>query len=195
MSDIKILALSGSSRAGSYNTTLLHTAARIVPKGVDLDIYSGLEKLPFYSDELDGELLHPEAGRLRAAVAAADGVLLAVPEYNYSLTALLKNALDWASRPAGRHVFLGKPTAIIGASSSILGTVRAQLHTRDVLHALQADVVPRPEVLVTQAAHKIANGQLSDETARALLAEVLENLVRKIEHKRILAKVAQDRAS
>ncbi len=195
MTEIQILALSGSTRRGSYNSALLENAAQLAPNDTELIIYEGLNNLPFYSEELDGDSLHPEAKKLRDAIAKADGVLLAVPEYNYSMTALLKNALDWASRPAGRHVFVGKPTAIVGASSSILGTIRAQLHTREVLHALQADTVPRPEVLVTQAASKIVDGVLVDDTARALLSQVLESLTTKITNQRLLQEAAERKAS
>ena len=195
MSKLEILALSGSHRHGSFNTALLDNAKRLAPKGVEIKIYEGLDKLPFYSEELDGDSIHPEAKRLREAIASADGILLAVPEYNFSMTALLKNALDWSSRPAGRHVFVGKPTAIVGASSSILGSIRAQLHTREVLHALQADVVSRPEVLVTQAATKFEDGALKDETARLFLVQVLDNLVAKINTSELIKTASQEKAS
>ncbi len=185
MSDLKILALSGSNRRGSFNTALLHNAKTLVSPGVSIDIYQGLNDLPFYSEELDGVKLHPEARRLREAIASADGILLAVPEYNFSLTAMLKNSLDWASRPSGNHVLVAKPTAIVGASSSLLGTIRAQLHTREILHALQADVVSRPEVLVAQASHKFNDaGQLTDESTIIFLTQLLDGLVKKIQTRR-----------
>ncbi len=196
MSSVKILALSGSTRNGSYNTALLRNAQLLAPKNTVIEIYQGLDKLPFYSEDLDGIGLHAEAKRLREEIASADGVLIATPEYNYSLTAVLKNALDWASRPSGRHVFVNKPAAIIGASASILGTVRAQLHTRDVLHALQADVVSRPEVLVTQAGSKFdQQGRLADETTQTFLRQLLDGLVAKIESRRILSQMSQEAAS
>lgn len=196
MSDLKILALSGSSRRGSFNTALLNNAKTLVSPGVSIDIYQGLNDLPFYSEELDGENLHPEARRLRNAIASADGILLAVPEYNFSLTAMLKNSLDWASRPSGKHVFMAKPTAILGASSSLLGTIRAQLHTREILHALQADVVSRPEVLVTQAGHKFNNaGQLTDESTRIFLTQLLDGLVKKIQTRRKMLDDLEQEAS
>jgi len=196
MSNVKILALSGSTRNGSYNLALLRNAQLLAPKNTVIEIYQGLDKLPFYSEDLDGLRLHVEAKRLREAIASADGVLIATPEYNYSLTAVLKNALDWASRPSGRHAFVNKPSAIIGASASILGTVRAQLHTRDVLHALQADVVSRPEVLVTLAGSKFdQHGRLTDEITKAFLQQLLDGLVAKIESQRILAQMREEEAS
>ncbi|TAN25207.1 MAG: NAD(P)H-dependent oxidoreductase [Actinomycetota bacterium] len=196
MSNVKILALSGSSRRGSYNTALLQNAQQLAPKNMSIEIYKGLDRLPFYSEDLDGTNLHPEARRLRAEIASADGVLIATPEYNYSLTAILKNALDWASRPSGKHAFVNKPTAIMGASASILGTVRAQLHTRDVLHALQADVLSRPEVLLTQAGSKFdQHGHLTDETATVFLKQLLEGLETKIESQRILTQILRKAVS
>ena len=196
MHDLKILALSGSNRRGSFNTALLNNAITLVPPGVSIDIYQGLNDLPFYSEELDGDNLHPEARRLREAIAAADGMLLAVPEYNFSLTAMLKNSLDWASRPSGKHVLVAKPTAIIGASSSLLGTIRAQLHTREILHALQADVVSRPEVLVAQASLKFnSSGELTDESTRIFLTQLLDSLVTKIQTRQKILNDLEQEAS
>ena len=196
MHDLKILALSGSNRRGSFNTALLNNAKTLVPPGVSIDIYQGLNDLPFYSEELDGDNLHPEARRLREAIAAADGMLLAVPEYNFSLTAMLKNSLDWASRPSGKHVLVAKPTAIVGASSSLLGTIRAQLHTREILHALQADVVSRPEVLVAQASLKFnSSGELTDESTRIFLTQLLDSLVTKIQTRQKILNDLEQEAS
>lgn len=181
MRSYNIIALSGSTRRGSFNTALLKNIQSMAPAEVSIQIYEGLQLLPFYSEELDGEHLHPEAKKLRQALAESDGVLLAVPEYNYSFTALTKNALDWASRPAGKHAFVGKPTALVGASSSLLGTIRAQLHTREVLHALQADVLSRPEVFVAQASSKFdSEGNLTDETTTTLIRQLVDNLITKI---------------
>lgn len=181
MSHINILGLSGSHREGSFNTALLANAVSLTPEGVTLTIYEGLEKLPFYLDTLDGINLHPEAERFREAVTKSDGILIASPEHNFSVSAILKNALDWGSRPSGAHGFIGKPTAILGASGGLLGTIRAQLHARDILHSLQADVIARPEVLVTLAAKKFdSNGNLIDEQTKQLIRDLLEALVAKI---------------
>lgn len=185
MSKIKLLGLSGSLRNGSYNTAVLKNIKSLLPKEIELEIYQDLDKLPLYSEDLDGVNLHPEAKRLRKAIAESDGVLISSPEHNFSVSAALKNALDWSSRPYGSHPFIGKPTAILGASGGILGTIRAQLHTREILHALEADLVTRPEVLITQAGLKFdANGKLVDDSAKTLILQLVDNLTAKIEKSR-----------
>lgn len=185
MSNIQLLGLSGSNRIGSFNRALLENAKGLLGPGTSLEIFEGLDQLPFYSEDLDGEHLDLKAKKLRDSLKQADGVLIASPEHNFSVSAILKNALDWASRPYGIHSFVEKPTAIVGASGGLFGTMRAQLHTREVLHALQADVVARPEVLVTQATTKFdSDGRLTDATTLALLNQLLENLTRKIETRR-----------
>ncbi len=185
MSNIKLLGLSGSLRSGSYNTSVLRNVKSLLPQEIELEIYQDLGKLPLYSEDLDGVDLHPEARRLRNAIAESDGVLISSPEHNFSLSAALKNALDWSSRPYGSHPFIGKPTAILGASGGILGTIRAQLHTREILHALEADLVTRPEVLITQAGLKFdTDGRLVDDSAKALILQLIDNLTAKIENVR-----------
>lgn len=185
MSKIKLLGLSGSLRNDSYNTAVLKNIKSLLPKEIELEIYQDLDKLPLYSEDLDGVNLHPEAKRLRKAIAESDGVLISSPEHNFSVSAALKNALDWSSRPYGSHPFIGKPTAILGASGGILGTIRAQLHTREILHALEADLVTRPEVLITQAGLKFdANGKLIDDSAKTLILQLVDNLTAKIEKSR-----------
>ncbi|MCL5077031.1 MAG: NAD(P)H-dependent oxidoreductase [Actinobacteria bacterium] len=185
MSNIKLLGLSGSLRSGSYNTSVLRNVKSLLPQEIELEIYQDLGKLPLYSEDLDGVDLHPEARRLRNAIAESDGVLISSPEHNFSLSAALKNALDWSSRPYGSHPFIGKPTGILGASGGILGTIRAQLHTREILHALEADLVTRPEVLITQAGLKFdTDGRLVDDSAKALILQLIDNLTAKIENVR-----------
>lgn len=181
MSKIKLLGLSGSLRNGSYNTAVLRNIKSLLPEEVELEIYPDLDKLPLYSEDLDGVNLHSEAKRLRQAISDSDGVLISSPEHNFSVSAALKNALDWSSRPYGSHPFVGKPTAILGASGGTLGTIRAQLHTREILHALDADLVTRPEVLITQAGLKFdASGNLVDDSAKTLIRQLVSNLAAKI---------------
>lgn len=190
MSKIKLLGLSGSLRDGSYNTAVLRNIKSLLPPEIELVIYQDLDKLPLYSEDYDGDNLHPEAKRLRKAISDSDGVLISSPEHNFSVSAALKNALDWSSRPYGSHPFIGKPTAILGASGGILGTIRAQLHTREILHALETDLVIRPEVLITQAGNKFdANGKLVDDSAQALILQLVDNLIIKIENARNNLKV------
>ncbi len=170
-----IVGISGSISSGSYNTKLLRAFGELVPSDVEFRLLEGLDTLPFYSPDLDGENLPEQARQLRETVRAADGLVVASPEYNYSYTALAKNAIDWLSRPYGSHPLVGKVVAVIGASQGLLGTVRAQLHLRDVFHATQSDVLARPEVFVTQAASKFnAEGHLVDAPTRELLASLVD---------------------
>lgn len=184
MSEIKLLGIPGSLRKGSYNLELLNNIRTLLPLGVSFEIYQGVGKLPLYSQDIDGDNLSPEARKLREAISNADGIVIASPEHNFSLSAVLKNTLDWASRPYAAHPFIGKPTAIMGASGGILGTIRAQLHTREILHSLEADVVSRPEVLITEAGKKFEqDGKLTDEFSIQLITQLLDNLIFKIENK------------
>lgn len=185
MSDLTILGISGSLRKASYNSALLRTAGGLLPDGVTLEIYDGLRELPHYDQDLDGADAPAPVRDLRARISAADGLLIASPEYNYSVPGALKNALDWASRPPGASALQHKPVAIMGASGGVLGTVRGQLALRDVLHGTHSPVVRRPEVFVGMAASKFdADGNLTDETAAGLVRELVSALVRDIESAR-----------
>ncbi|MDA8261724.1 MAG: NAD(P)H-dependent oxidoreductase [Actinomycetota bacterium] len=170
-----IVGISGSTSSSSYNTKLLRAFGELVPADVEFRLLEGLENIPFYSPDLEGENLPEHARLLREAVREADGLVIASPEYNYSYTALAKNTIDWLSRPYGAHPLVGKAVAVIGASQGLLGTVRAQLHLRDVLHSTESDVLARPEVFVTQAAQKFdADGRLVDAATRRLLASLVD---------------------
>src|SRR3954454_2204605 len=141
MPAIRILGLSGSLRSGSHNTALLRAAAMALPPGAELEVYDGLRDLPPYDADLDVEPVHPAVARLREEIAAADGVLIATPEYNGSIPPALKNALDWASRPFPDNALRGKPVAVLGASPALCGAVWAQGETRKVLKIIGADVL------------------------------------------------------
>ncbi|RJO75054.1 NAD(P)H-dependent oxidoreductase [Nocardia panacis] len=178
---IKILAISGALRAASTNTALLRAAQQLAPEGVEIEIYEGARDLPYFDQDLEGE---PPASvvDLRERIAAADGVLIATPEYNYSIPGVLKNLLDWASRPYGESVLTDKPVAIMGASMSGFGTVRAQNHLRDVFHWLDSKVVTKPEVHVGQNHTRFdEQGNLTDETSRGLIAGLIAALVLKVD--------------
>src|SRR3954468_18344846 len=116
---MRILGISGSLRAGSHNRKLLQAAAGLAPAGVELEIWEGLKDVPPYDEDDDVEPAPAAVARLRAAVAGADGVLFATPEYNSSVPGTLKNALDWASRPLATNVFRNKPVAAIGSSAGM----------------------------------------------------------------------------
>ncbi|MCA9568628.1 MAG: NAD(P)H-dependent oxidoreductase, partial [Myxococcales bacterium] len=130
---LSILGLSGSLRAASTNTALLRTAAELLPDDVTLTVHD-YRNVPLYDDDLDAK---PEGVlRLEAAVRAADGVLVAVPEYNHSVPGVLKNALDWASRPAYASVFRDKPTGVMSAATGFVGGARGQQHLKIVLSGM-----------------------------------------------------------
>lgn len=177
MPAITVLALSGSLRSASLNTLLIQAAAELAPAEVSVETYRDLGGLPPYDADVDTPIPPQTVATLRARIAAADGLLIATPEYNQSLPGVLKNALDWASTPPKDSVLAGKPTAIMGASPSPFGTARAQGHLRQVLTACGAAVVAKPEVMVFGAHESFdAQGRLIDQAARGLLAGLCETL-------------------
>jgi len=174
---MRVLALSGSLRRGSYNTQLLRAAEELAPAGVELELYDGLAAVPPY--DADGDTADPPAAvrRLRERLAAADAVLVATPEYNSSIPGQLKNALDWASRPFPENALRNRPVAVVGASAGAYGAMWAQAELRKVLGAIGARVV-EGGVAVAQALERFnAEGDLVDGELREQLAEVLRNLV------------------
>jgi len=173
---IKILGFAGSLRKGSYNKALLRAALELLPKDAQLEIFD-LEGIPLFNQDLERQ--PPEKVReFKAKIRAADALLIATPEHNFSIPSALKNAIDWASRPPGDNVFEDKPVAIMGASSGRLGTARAQYHLRQICVFLNIHPVNRPEVFVNFAQEKIDSaGRLKDEEARKLISQLLENLV------------------
>jgi chromate reductase, NAD(P)H dehydrogenase (quinone) len=173
---LRILGISGSLRRGSHNTSLLRAAADLLPPGAQLEIYDGLRELPPYEPELDVEPADPAVARLRDAIAKADGVVIATPEYNGSIPGVLKNALDWASRPFPNSALQGKPVAVIGASTGLFGAVWAQAETRKVLGVIGADVIDE-ELPVGQADSAFADGGgLLDDGQRASLEDLVRTL-------------------
>jgi chromate reductase len=171
-----VLGISGSLRKASYNTALLHAAVDLMPQDMMLDIFD-LSQLPMFNQ--DFEKPFPEAVvAFRDKLAKADAILIAAPEYNSSITGALKNALDWASR-SPQQPLLGKPAAIMGASTGNFGTLRAQLHLRQILTHVGALPLGKPEVLVARAEQAFdADGKLVDETARGFLRDLLVALAK-----------------
>jgi chromate reductase len=170
---MRILGLSGSLRRDSHNTSLLRAAAMSLPPGVELDLYDGLDDLPHYNADIDGEPAPEPVARLREAIAAADGVLIATPEFNGSIPGALKNALDWASRPFPDNALRGKPVAVVGASTGMFGAVWAQAEVRKVLRTIGADVLDG-ELPVAHAHIAFADdGHLADAGTRGALGELV----------------------
>jgi len=177
---MQVLGLSGSLRAGSHNLRLLRAAARRLPPGAELAVWDGLAAVPPYSEDLDVEPAPAPVARLREALARADAVLIATPEYNASVPGQLKNALDWASRPFPGNVLRDKPAAVIGASTGLFGAVWAQAEVRKVLKTIGARVVEH-ELPVGQAHGAFGpDGDLADPELRAQLAEVVDALLREV---------------
>jgi chromate reductase len=171
-----ILGFAGSLRKGSYNKALLRAAAELLPKEAKLEIFD-LEGIPPFNQELEARM--PERVKeFKAKIKAADAVLIATPEHNYSVPGVLKNAIDWASRPHGDNSFEGKLAAIMSASTGMLGGARAQYHLRQIFVFLDMYPVNRPEVFVNFAGQKIdEQGKLTDETSRKIIKQLLDSLV------------------
>jgi chromate reductase, NAD(P)H dehydrogenase (quinone) len=173
---ISILGFAGSLRAGSYNKALLNIAREMTPVDSSLDIFD-LEGIPLFNQ--DQETQPPDRVRLfKNKIKAADAILVASPEHNYSIPGVLKNAVDWASRPFGDNSFEGKPVAVMSASIGMLGGSRAQYHLRQSFVYLNMHPLNRPEVMVPFAQQKVdASGGITDDTTRKKVAELVEALV------------------
>lgn len=175
---LKILGFAGSLRRGSYNRLLLDNAQKLIPdRDAELEIYDLID-IPLYNQDVENIAFPDEVKEFHLKIKESDCLLIASPEYNYSITGILKNAIDWASRPPDRPPIFGKPAAIMGASPSGFGTVRSQLHLRQVLFQLAVQVVTKPEVHVS-AANKAfdENGELLDDRIRQSLGKLINNLI------------------
>jgi len=176
-----ILGIAGSLRKASFNRAALRAAQQLVPDGVNLEIFDLAGIPPFNQDE---EANPPEhVTQLKARVRAADAILLVTPEYNYSIPGVLKNAIDWASRPYGDNAWEGKPVALMGASVGAMGTSRAQYHLRQVFVFLNMYPLNRPEVMITNAAKRFdEKGNLKDEETKTHIQSLLVALVAWAKH-------------
>ena len=165
---LHLIGLVGSLRAHSYNRGLMEAARELLPEGLGLENFP-LGIIPPYNEDVRVGGFPEPVAQLRQKIATADGILIATPEYNYSFPGILKNAIDWISRPPDQP-FLDKPIAIMGASASLFGTVRAQMHLRQVFVTLDAKLLQRPEIIVPDATHKFdAEGRLTDTATRDLI--------------------------
>ena len=172
-----VCGIAGSLRAGSYNKMLLRAAMELAPEGVEVRPFERLGGIPPYDADVEAKGAPEPVRALKGAVREAAAVLVCTPEYNWSVPGVLKNAVDWASRPAAETPFRGKPVAIMGASPGAVGTARAQQHLRLILASNGALVLPGPEVLVARCQEKFdASGRLADEATRTYVARLLEAL-------------------
>jgi len=172
---MKVLGISGSLRAGSFNTLALKAAQKLAPAGMEI-VVADIAAIPMYNDDVRAAGEPQAVAALKARVREADAILLVTPEYNFSIPGVLKNTLDWMSRPPAPP-FDGKPVAIMGASPGPVGTARVQYHLRQVLVFMNTFTVNKPEVFISHCAGKFdAQGELTDETARKLIGELLASL-------------------
>ncbi|MEO9189405.1 MAG: NADPH-dependent FMN reductase [Acetobacteraceae bacterium] len=169
---MRIVGISGSLRKGSFNSAALRAAQELAPKGMTIDI-ADIASVPLYNEDVRAQGFPAVVEDLRRRVKEADGVLLASPEYNYSVSGVLKNTIDWISRPP-EQPFDGKPIALMGASGGLLGTARAQYHLRQSFIFMNGFVMNRPEVMIGQAQNKFdAEGKLTDQPTRDFLTAML----------------------
>ena len=173
---VRILGIAGSLRRESYNRGALRAAQQLIPEGATLDVFE-LDGIPGFNQ--DQEQNPPEkVAELKRRIVEADAILFVTPEYNYSIPGVLKNAIDWASRPYGESAWNGKPAAIMGASIGGIATARAQYHLRQIMVFLNMFPLNQPEVMIGNAAERFdAQGNLTDDTTKEYIRKLLENLV------------------
>jgi chromate reductase len=173
---VRILGFAGSLRQGSYNRALLRAATQLATPDVTIETFD-LSAVPSFNQDFENQ--PPEVVRdFKAKVQAADALLIVTPEYNYSIPGVLKNAVDWASRPYGDNAFEAKPVALMSASTGMLGGARAQYHLRQTFVTLNMYPLNRPEVFVNFAPQKFdSEGRLQDDKTKELVAGLLKALV------------------
>ena len=189
----RIVAFAGSLRSGSYNAALIRAALELAPEGMTIHPIK-IGDMPFYDADLEAKGDPPSVATFKAAVREADGILIATPEYNDGIPAVLGNAIDWGSRLPGRSPLSGKPVALMGASPGQVGTARAQLHLRQILRHVQARVLPPPELLVARAHERFDAGlRLKDEATRKVLRSLLERFSRWIARERAATEAEREK--
>jgi chromate reductase len=171
VADFKILGICGSLRKASLNMAALRACNEFMPQGMMLQI-ANIADIPMYNQDVFDAGMPDPVKRLRSEIAAADGLLFASPEYNFSVSAPLKNLIDWASRPPNQ-AFQDKPCAMFSCTPGPLGGARVQYDLRRMMVQLWSYPLPRPEVFIGNAPSKFADGKLTDETTRKFLAELL----------------------
>lgn len=178
---LRVAGIAGSLRQGSLNRALLQAAVELAPVALEI-IPHGLTEIPLYNADVEAAAVPHAVAELRVAVMQADAILIATPEYNHGVPGVLKNAVDWLSRPPGNTALNGKPCGIIGASPGMTGTARAQSQLRQAFAFTNTYVMLKPEVLVAQAHRKFdGDGRLTDDGTRQHLAAFLVELVKWIE--------------
>lgn len=173
---VNVAGFAGSLRKGSFNRMLLRAAVELAPPGMTIETIE-LDAIPLYNGDVEAQGNPPAVADFKDAIGRADAILVVTPEYNYGVPGVLKNAIDWASRPPGKSVLNGKPAAIMGASPGGFGTARAQLQLRQAFLFTQTLAVLHPEVQVAKAHEKFdGEGRLTDEPTRRFVRQLLESL-------------------
>lgn len=173
---VKILGIAGSLRRESYNRSALKAAIDLVPAGARLETFE-LDEIPIFNQDHEQDP-PPSVVEFKRRIRDADAILFVTPEYNYSIPGVLKNAIDWASRPYGDNAWNGKAAAVMGASVGVIGTARAQNHLRQAFVFLNIFAVNQPEVMIGKAHERFDKaGNLKDEITKKLIRELLQNLV------------------
>jgi chromate reductase len=171
---VRIIGISGSLRKASFNSAALRAATELAPEGMQIETFD-LAPIPLYNEDVRAQGFPAPVEALREAIRSADGLLLVTPEYNYSVPGVLKNAIDWVSRPP-EQPFDGKPIAIMGASPGTLGTARAQYALRQSFVFLNGLLLNQPEVMIARAAERFdESGRLTDENTRRFIRRLLES--------------------
>lgn len=179
MPTVGLLGLSGSIRKASINTAILQTLSERLGPKASLTLFP-LNDIPLYNQDLDGDALPQSVRALKDAIATSDGIILCSPEYNYGMSGVLKNALDWASRPAFASPLRNKPALLMTSSPAYTGGVRAHLQMVETLTATLARVVARPQIVIAGAAQKIVDGRLSDEASIQFCLDGIDDLLAEI---------------
>lgn len=178
MAALKIFGFAGSLRKGSFNRGVLRTAKDVAPEGVEVAIVE-LDAIPLYNFDLETTAYPESVTAIKVQIASSDAVLIVTPEYQYSVPGVLKNALDWISRPPGTSGLADRPVGIMGAANSMVGTARAQMHLRQILVHERSVVMTHPQVLISEARRKFdAQGNLIDQETRDRVKAFMEALVR-----------------
>lgn len=180
----KLLGISGSLRSESYSTLLLETLARALHGRAELNVLR-LDDVPLYNQDLDTATPPTGVAALRAAIGAADGIVIATPEFNYGVPGVLKNALDWASRPYGESTLTGKPVLTLSSSPAFTGGVRAQAQLNETLIAIGADLVIRPQLVVGSVHEKVQEGGLVDSGTIDFLLAGINDLIARSDNRQI----------
>lgn len=173
----RLLGVAGSLRAGSYNTAILNTLKDAIAPKATLTVFP-LNDVPLYDEDLDTDTPPEAVAALRRAIGEADGLVIAAPEYNYGISGVLKNALDWASRPYGRATITGKPVLTLSSSPAFTGGVRAQAQLTGTLVAIGARPVGGPQIVIGQVHEKVVDGRLVDAPTLAFLRTATDGLLR-----------------